>query len=118
MANHLFGYLLEIEDQTPNKEWTAGEIYARIPRIRSDLVVMSVRIPAYFDQLGLSELDDILTAASFVTTGAQMDHRCLVELDVLGAALGLPGCQTRLELRVLDAIKSMGLANPWKDYTS
>ena len=51
MANHLLGYLLEIEDRTPDKEWSAGEFYARIPRIRSDLVVMSAHIPAYFDQL-------------------------------------------------------------------
>ncbi|MGI4795822.1 MAG: hypothetical protein ACRYG8_17490, partial [Janthinobacterium lividum] len=71
MANHLFGYLLEIEDRTQNEEWSVSEFYARISRGRSDLVVMSVRIPACFDQLGLSELDDILTAASFVTTGAQ-----------------------------------------------
>lgn len=118
MANHLLSYLLKVEDRTRDKEWVASEIYARIPRIRSDLVVMSTHIPAYFEQLTLSELDDILIAASFVTTGAQMDHPSLAELDALGAALNLPGCQTRLELRVLDAIKGMGLANPWKDYAS
>lgn len=118
MVSHLLGYLLEVEDRTRDKEWVASEIYARIPRIRSHLVVMSAHIPAYFDQLTPSELDDILTAASFVTTGAQMAHQCLAEFDVLGAALGLPGCQARLKLRVLDAIRSLGLANPWEDYAS
>lgn len=118
MANHLFTFLLAIEDRTRNPEWATSEIYSRIPPIRSDLVVMNTHIPAYFDQLTPSDLDDIITSASFMITGAQMDHRCLVEFDALGAALNLPGCQTRLELRVLDAIKSMGLANPWKDHAS
>lgn len=118
MANHLLTFLLEIEDWVQNGDRVASEIYRRIPRIRSDLVVMGTHIPAYFEQLGLSELDDIFTAVAFMATGVQMDHPCMAELDALGAALNLPGFQTRLELRVLDAIKSMGLGNRWRDYAS
>lgn len=118
MANHLFSFLLEIEARIEDAPWLLSEYHGRIAQVRSSTVVMNQRIPAYFEQLPLSELDDIVTAAWFMSGHISIDHHCLVELDVLGAALKLPGGQTRLALQVRDAIRHMGLANPWEDYTS
>ena len=118
MALHLLTFILAIASRKGEMQWLVTEVHGRIVHLRSASVVMSQRIPPFFEHLELSELDDVMTAASFMTAHVPMDHQCLAELDVLGAALGLPGCQKRLELRVFDAIKDMGLANPWKDYAS
>ena len=118
MPNHLFFFLLQIEPRMEDTQWLLSEYHGRIAQVRSGTIVMSQRIPAYFEQLPLSELDDIVTAAWFMAGHVSIDHQCLVELDVLGAALKLPGGQTRLALQVRDAIRAMGLANPWEDHTS
>jgi hypothetical protein len=118
MANHLFSFLLLVEPRMEDTSWLLSEYHCRIAQVRSGTIVMSQRIPAYFAQLPLSELDDIVTAAWFMSGHVSIDHQCLVELDVLGAALKLPGGQTRLALQVRDAIRDMGLANPWEAYTS
>jgi len=114
MPNHLFIFLLEVVSRKHDKDWVLSEIHRRITQIRADAVFVNQRIPAYFDQATLSELDDILTAAWFMTACASIDRQCLLELDVLGAALEFAGCQTRLGYHVRDAIADMGLANPWQ----
>lgn len=114
MPTHLLVFLLEISTRTHDTRWLRSEIHRRIAQLRSDSVVLSQHIPSYFDESTLSELDDIITATWLITAGMPVDRLCLLELDVLSAALKLPGGQTRLALHMRDTIKDMGLANPWE----
>ena len=113
MRPDLFSLLADMKAKKPSKQQSFDDVYQHINRLRSEQVVVGHRVPAYFEQLSDGELDDVITTIWFEAGFASVNHQILLELDVLGAALGFPGCQTRLLEHVQDAMADLGLTNPW-----
>jgi len=113
MPRDLFSCLADMNAKRPGKQQSLNDIYQHIAQLRSEQVVIGHRVPAYFEQLSDGDLDGVITTIWLEAAYVSVKHQLLLELDVLGAALGFPGCQTRLLEHVRDALSDLGLTNPW-----